>query len=120
MAHKFIAMLPPGEAPEYTDGREGYYWVKDLNGNSAKTVLKMDVRDFTQQGYQQRMKYLATLATNCQALWGDAAVTITLADRYQNVANSLQGDASFPIEIAKQAYARNHIKMKTTPMRVWL
>lgn len=117
MAHKFIAMLPAGEAPEYTDGREGYYWVKDLSGNSAKTVLKMDVRDFTHQGYQQRMQFLATLAENCQALWGKAAVTITLADRYQNVANSLQGDASFPIEIAKQAYARNNIEMKTTPMR---
>ena len=23
MAHKFIAMLPGGEAPEYTEGREG-------------------------------------------------------------------------------------------------
>ncbi len=117
MAHKFIAMLPAGEAPEYTDGREGYYWVKDMSGNSAKTVLKMDVRDFTQHGYQQRMKFLATLASNCQALWGEQAVSITLADRYQNVANSLQGDASFPIEIAKQAYARNNITMKTTPMR---
>lgn len=117
MAHKFISMLPSGEAPEYTEGREGYYWVKDLSGNSAKTILKMDIRDFTQQGYQQRMQFLATLANNCQALWGNSAVTITLADRYQNVANSLQGNASFPIEIAKQAYARNNIEMKTTPMR---
>lgn len=117
MAHKFIAMLPAGEAPEYTDGREGYYWVKDMSGNSAKTVLKMDVRDFTQHGYQQRMQFLATLASNCQALWGEQAVSITLADRYQNVANSLQGNASFPIEIAKQAYERNNIVMKTTPMR---
>lgn len=40
MAHKFIAMLPGGEAPEYTEGREGYYWVKQLAGNSARTVLK--------------------------------------------------------------------------------
>ncbi|MCZ5680662.1 hypothetical protein O5624_17440 [Escherichia coli] len=30
MAHKFISMLPGGEAPEYTEGREGYYWVKQL------------------------------------------------------------------------------------------
>ena len=31
MAHKFIAMLPGGEAPEYTEGREGYYWVKHVS-----------------------------------------------------------------------------------------
>lgn len=40
MAHKFISMLPGGEAPEYTEGREGYYWVKQLQGNSARTVLR--------------------------------------------------------------------------------
>ena len=32
------------------------------------------------------------------------------------MANSLQGDASFSIEIAKQAYARNNIDMKTPPI----
>ncbi|MGF1689102.1 peptidase T [Photobacterium japonica] len=117
MAHKFIAMLPGGEAPEYTDGREGYYWVKELAGNSAKTVLKMDVRDFTKQGYAARMAFLQQLADNCVALWGEGSVVIGLSDRYENVANSLEGEASFPIDIAKEAYARNNIVMKATPMR---
>lgn len=53
MAHKFIAMLPGGEAPEYTEGREGYYWVKQLQGNSARTVLKLDIRDFTEEGIRR-------------------------------------------------------------------
>ena len=45
MAHKFIAMLPGGEAPEYTEGREGYYWVKQL-AVIYTYCIKMDVRDF--------------------------------------------------------------------------
>ncbi|PSU34791.1 peptidase T [Photobacterium lutimaris] len=117
MAHKFIAMLPPGEAPEYTDGREGYYWVKELAGNSAKTVLKMDIRDFTQQGYAQRMTFLQQLADSCQTLWGQGHINIELSDRYENVANSLEGEAGFPIDIAKEAYLRNGIEMKAIPMR---
>lgn len=117
MAHKFIAMLPAGEAPEYTDGCEGYYWVKELAGNSAKTVLKMDVRDFTKQGYATRMAFLQQLADSCQMLWGEGSVQIGLSDRYENVANSLEGDASFPIAIAKEAYARNNIELKAIPMR---
>ncbi len=115
MAHKFIAMLPPGEAPEYTEGREGYYWVKELKGNSAKTVLNLDVRDFSKQGYQQRMAFLQQLADSCNALWG--GVEIELSDRYENVANSLQGDSAYVVEIAEQAYARNQIEMKRVPMR---
>lgn len=117
MAHKFISMLPEGEAPQYTEGTEGYYWVKDMTGNSAKTVLKMDVRDFTKAGYQSRMQFLKNLAESCGALWGEGSVSITLADRYENVANSLEGEAGFPIEIAKLAYARNDIEMKAIPMR---
>ncbi|WP_407332788.1 peptidase T [Enterovibrio sp. 27052020O] len=117
MAHQFISMLPAGEAPQYTEGREGYYWVKEMSGNSAKTVLKLDIRDFTQQGYRDRMAFLQTLTNNCVTLWGDASVSIHLADRYENVANSLEGDASFPIDIAKEAYARNNINMIAIPMR---
>ncbi|KKD60480.1 peptidase M20 [Grimontia sp. AD028] len=117
MAHKFISMLPEGEAPQYTEGTEGYYWVKEMSGNSAKTVLKMDVRDFTKDGYQTRMNFLKNLAESCGALWGEGSVSITLADRYENVANSLEGDAGFPIDIARRAYARNDIEMKAIPMR---
>ncbi|PSW09982.1 peptidase T [Photobacterium sanctipauli] len=117
MAHKFIAMLPGGEAPEYTDGTEGYYWVKELAGNSAKTVLKMDIRDFCQQGYAKRMAFLQQLADSCEGLWGEGSIDIDLSYRYENVANSLQGDAAFPIDIAKEAYKRNGIEMKAIPMR---
>ncbi|PFG45435.1 tripeptide aminopeptidase [Vibrio sp. ES.051] len=115
MAHKFIAMLPPGEAPEYTEGREGYYWVKELKGNSAKTVLNLDIRDFSFEGYKQRMAFLQQLADSCDALWG--GVEIDLSDRYENVANSLQGKNAYVVDIAKQAYANKQIEMKQIPMR---
>ncbi len=117
MAHKFIAMLPGGEAPEYTEGREGYYWVKTMQGNSARTVLKMDVRDFTQQGYEKRMQFLRQLSESCEGLWGEGSVQCKLADRYANVFNSLQGDSAYPIEIVKQAYRNQGIEPKVIPMR---
>ncbi len=115
MAHKFISMLPPGEAPEYTENREGYYWVKELAGSSAETVLKLDIRDFSWQGYQERMTFLATLARNMNELYG--GVDIELSDRYENVANSLQGENSYPIDIAIQAYKNSGIVMNQIPMR---
>lgn len=117
MAHKFIAMLPGGEAPEYTDGREGYYWVKQLQGNSARTLLNMDVRDFTEDGYKHRMAFLGQLAKSCEALWGENSVNCKLADRYANVYNSLQGDASYPIDIAMDAYKALGIEPRPLPMR---
>lgn len=117
MAHQFISMLPAGEAPQYTEGREGYYWVKEMTGNSAKTVLKLYIRDFSQQGYRDRMTFLQNLADSCAKLWGESTISIQLDNRYENVVNSLEGEARLPIDIAKEAYTRNNITMNAIPMR---
>ncbi len=117
MAHKFIAMLPGGEAPEYTEGREGYYWVKQLQGNSARTVLKLDIRDFSEEGYKARMAFIRQLAVSTCALWGENSVVCHLADRYANVFNSLQGDAHYPIDIALRAYQKCGITPAPVAMR---
>ncbi|PKF50957.1 peptidase T [Enterovibrio nigricans] len=117
MAHKFIAMLPGGEAPQYTEGREGYYWVKELHGNSAQTVLTLDIRDFTEEGYEQRKVFMKAMETSCNALWGEGSVTLTVSDRYSNVENSLKGENRYPIDIAKAAYAQCGITPNVIPMR---
>lgn len=118
LAHKFISMLPNGEAPEYTDQREGYFWVKELSGNSAKTVLKLDVREFNEKKYAQRMEFLQNLADSCAKLWGEHRINIKLADRYKNVFNYLkEGEDSLPIVAAKEAYKKLGIEPKIIPMR---
>ncbi|MGB2551894.1 peptidase T [Campylobacter sp. MOP51] len=118
MAHKFISMLPGGEAPEYTENREGYYWVKELSGNSAKTILKLDIREFNEKKYEERMQFLQDLTDACAKLWGENRVKIKLADRYKNVFNYLKdGENSLPIQAAKEAYKNLGIEPKVIPMR---
>lgn len=118
MAHKFISMLPGGEAPEYTENREGYYWVKELSGNSAKTILKLDIREFNEKKYDERMQFLQDLTDGCAKIWGANRVNIKLTDRYKNVYNYLKdGDESLPIRAAKEAYKSLGIEPKVIPMR---
>ncbi len=115
-AHKFISMLPGGEAPEYTENREGYYWVKELSGNSAKTVLKLDVREFDEEKYAQRMQFLQTLADQFNN-FVEGKVEISLSDRYKNVFNALKTTDSLPIQLALNSYKQNGIEPKIIPMR---
>ncbi len=63
-AQQFIAMMPGGERPEYTEGTEGYYWAKGIQGSVAETTLVIDIRDFTKDGYEARR---ASLKTSPQA-----------------------------------------------------
>ncbi|QKF65528.1 peptidase T [Campylobacter corcagiensis] len=116
MAHKFISLLPGGEAPEYTENKEGYFWVKELSGNSAKTVLKIDIREFDQEIYKKRMEFLQKLADNLNEIW-DNRINICLNDRYANVYNFLNNDNAPAIKFAKQAFENAGVEMKIKPMR---
>lgn len=115
MAHKFISLLPGGEAPEYTENKEGYFWVKELSGNSAKTILKIDVREFDEKIYQERMKFLQNLADFFNKIYNNR-VKITLRDRYKNVFNYLNLD-HIAINLPLQAFKNLGIKPKIKPMR---
>lgn len=117
LAHQFISMLPRGEAPEYTENKEGYFWVKDLNGNSVKSVLTMDVREFDAQKYRQRMQFLKDLVEACNKIWGQERAKIKLSDRYKNAFDSLKTTDSPAIQLALKAYEKLGIKTKIIPMR---
>lgn len=116
MAHKFISLLPGGEAPEYTENKEGYFWVKELSGNSAKTILKLDIREFDEKKYDERMKFLQNLADGLNVVW-DGRIDIKLNDRYKNVFNFLNDINAEPIKIAKEAFKDAGVEMKIKPMR---
>ncbi|WP_069632128.1 peptidase T [Campylobacter pinnipediorum] len=116
MAHKFISLLPNGEAPEYTENKEGYFWVKELSGNSAKTVLKIDVREFDDLKYTQRMQFLQDIADGLNKIW-DNRVKIVLNDRYKNVYNYLKNEEAPAIKYAKKAFENLNIKPIVKPMR---
>ncbi len=116
LAHKFISLLPGGEAPEYTENKEGYFWVKELKGNSAKTILKLDIREFDDKKYAQRMQFLQDLADGLNKVW-DGRIEISLNDRYENVFNHLKDENAPAITYVKRAFENLNIKPKIIPMR---
>ncbi|UJF17883.1 peptidase T [Vibrio sp. SS-MA-C1-2] len=119
LAQKFMGVFPETETPEVTEGREGYYWMKKIDGNSAKTTLNIDIRDFTQTGYAKRCQFIRDAVSSFKLLYGDNCIQLTLMDRYQNVANFLPTDESAhsPVNLALNAYKENDIEPKVIPMR---
>lgn len=115
MAHKFISLLPAGEAPEYTENKEGYFWVKELSGNSAKTILKLDIREFDEKKYHERMQFLQDLADLLNKVWNDR-IKIKLNARYENVFNYLNLD-HIAVNLPLKAFENLGIKPKIKPMR---
>lgn len=116
-AQQFIAMLPGGERPEYTEGTEGYYWVKGISGTVAKTTLTIDIRDFTTEGFEKRRLFIQNLATSFNQLSGESIVQVGYKPVYRNVADSLQDENRYPVELALNSMKTIGIEPRPVPMR---
>lgn len=119
IAQKFMQLFPSTETPEVTEGKEGYYWMKKMSGNSAKTLLNIDIRDFSVQGYEKRKQFIRDAVYSFKLLYGQETIKLSISDRYKNVASFLNESdgSSTPVSLALEAYRENNIKPKLIPMR---
>ncbi|KIF54358.1 peptidase T [Vibrio owensii] len=119
IAQKFMQLFPSTETPEVTEGKEGYYWMKKMSGNSAKTLLNIDIRDFSVQGYEKRKQFIRDAVHSFKLLYGQETIKLSISDRYKNVASFLNESdgSSTPVSLALEAYRENNIKPKLIPMR---
>lgn len=117
LAHKFISLLPAGEVPEHTEKKEGYIWVKALNGNTVKTVLNLDIREFDEIKYKERFQFLESLITAFKTIYGADKIDLQVSHVYSNAFNALKSEDALSIKLAKQAYKDLGIEINVLPMR---
>ncbi|WP_020195797.1 peptidase dimerization domain-containing protein [Vibrio owensii] len=55
---KFFSMLSHTDRPEYTEGHEGYIWLKAINSETGKTVMKFDIRAHALEKFEARKNEL--------------------------------------------------------------
>lgn len=89
IATEIIAALPEKERPEYTEGREGYYWAHNLRGDTANATLDIAIRDFELTGYKQRKAVLQDIVNRINQRWSNERITLVLTDIYENVKPAL-------------------------------
>jgi len=116
-AQQYIGMLPAGERPEHTVNREGYYWVKAIQGSVASAKIVVDIRDFTVEGYDKRRNFIDTLAASFNQLHGEGTVSVEYRPMYRNAAEGLKGDNFYPVELALESMKAIGVEPYAIPMR---
>ncbi|GGB06563.1 peptidase T [Brucella endophytica] len=116
-AQAFIGMMPGGERPEYTEGTEGYYWAKGIQGTVAETTLVIDIRDFTRDGFEARRAFIENMAASFNQLYGAGTVHVDFKPVYRNVAESLQGENRYSVDLALRAMRAIGVEPAPVPMR---
>ena len=62
IAAEWQQLLPAGEKPEYTEGREGFFHVYKLDGDVETCTMHMLVRDHDRQHFERRKALLQQMA----------------------------------------------------------
>ncbi|MUT66530.1 peptidase T [Paenibacillus sp. NEAU-GSW1] len=108
--------LPTDEAPEHTEGYEGFYHLLSMQGDVEQTKLSYIIRDHDKEKFEARKTHIASIVKELQSQYGANRISLELADQYYNM-----GDRIAPVmhivDIAREAMESLGIKPLIKPIR---
>ena len=115
MASSFTANLPRHEAPETTDGHQGFYAAMGISGTMEEARVNLLLRDFSRQGMEKRKSFVDLLAQTTAATFGGKA-EVTHTQQYLNMKETLDRHPQVTENLVA-AYKAAGIEPIFTPIR---
>ncbi|WP_058300999.1 peptidase T [Gorillibacterium timonense] len=116
IAMELNAKLPVIEAPEHTEGYEGFFHLNSLQGDVENTKLRYYIRDFDRTNFEARKRTLEKAIAELNAAYGEGTVTLTLQDQYYNMREKIEPVIEI-VDIAKEAMKNLDIEPEIKPIR---
>ncbi len=108
--------LPAQEAPEYTEGHEGFFHLLAFKGDVELTKLDYIIRDHDRDKFNQRKATLENIVKEFQAKYGSDKILLELKDQYYNMKEKIEPVMEI-VDIAHEAMVSLDIKPITKPIR---
>lgn len=103
--------LPALEAPEFTDGYDGFYHLTSFNGSIEETTLSYIIRDFDKEMFESRKNHLTQIVKEFQQIYGDKNISLDIHDQYYNMRDKIE-PVMHIVDIAREAME----SLKITPI----
>ena len=116
IAMEIQGMLPVDEAPEYTEGYEGFFHLMEMNGTVEETKMSYLIRDFDSESYENRKELLRNITETVNKKYGEGTVELKLKDSYRNMREKIEPCMEL-IEYAKKACEMAEVKADIAPIR---
>ncbi len=98
-----VAQLPASEAPETTDGLDGFFHPHALSGDAEHATLRILLRDFTDAGLERRRAHVRDVAAQTEAAFPGASVHIEICESYRNMAAYIDAVDPRAVSVALEA-----------------
>lgn len=112
---QFVQNLPRNEAPETTDGYDGFYAPMEISGNMEIAEVVLFLRDFDRASMDKRLAVVEKLAESTAAGFG-AKVEVKHTQQYLNMREVIEKN-SFVKEKLVKAYEASGVDVKFNPIR---
>ncbi|MGG1398874.1 peptidase T [Bacillus salipaludis] len=116
IAMEFNNKLPAKEAPEYTEGYEGFYHLISINGDVEQTKLYYIIRDHDREKFNNRKTVITNLINEFKAKYGEDNVLLELNDQYYNMREKIEPVKQI-VDIAQEVMESLDIKPLIKPIR---
>jgi tripeptide aminopeptidase len=116
IAMEIHGRLPASEAPEYTEGYEGFFHLISLNGNVEETRLHYIIRDFDRERFEGRKAEITGIVEELRAKYGEQRIVLEMKDQYFNMREKIEPVMEI-VETARQAMESLGIEPVIQPIR---
>lgn len=116
LASRLIDAFPGDQAPETTEGYEGFIHPNKIEGTVAETSVRILIRDHDKEKFEAKKTLLIDLTQKLAAEEPRAEVSLTIKDSYENMRPYLEKTPKV-MEIVREAYRQAGIPISEEPIR---
>ncbi|MBE1442097.1 peptidase T [Paenibacillus sp. OAS669] len=116
IAMEFNGRLPVQEAPEHTEGYEGFFHLISMQGDVEETKLHYLIRDFDKTSFTNRKQLMTQIAASLEEQYGKGRVTVEIEDQYYNMREKIE-PVRHIVDIAQEAMVSLGIEPVIEPIR---
>ncbi|MCY9166421.1 peptidase T [Bacillus atrophaeus] len=116
IAMELNRMLPEEEAPESTEGYEGFYHLLSIQGDVEETKLHYIIRDFDKEGFNNRKAAMERIVSDLRNQYGKDRIILDMNDQYYNMREKIEPVKEI-VDTAQQAMENLGIEPKISPIR---
>jgi tripeptide aminopeptidase len=116
IAMELQGKLPAAEAPEHTEGYEGFYHLISFNGDVELTKLHYIIRDHDRDSFHAKKANIEGIVSELQEKYGSDRIQLELNDQYYNMKEKIEPVMEI-VDIAHEAMVSLGIEPITKPIR---
>lgn len=116
IAMELQSRLPANEAPESTEGYEGFYHLLSFEGDVEETKLSYIIRDFDRSSFEDRKNTLQAIIVELNEKYGANTIKLDLNDQYYNMREKIEPVKEI-VDVAYQAMENLRITPIVQPIR---